>query len=145
MWSYGIMSLNVKYSHLTQAIFLDTLISPFLFHREVVDCVTRRQYPSMRSAKLSATSSDGQVMVSVSVVPATRSCTMALRCTSQSDTNVWMACILSNSAIRVGCNTKHLYYTCTDQALKHHQAFICNLWKFSFMFFLCFKKTKLSF
>ena len=47
---------------------------PFLCQMDVVALLTKRQYPSIRSAILSATSNEGHVMVSSSDDPATLSC-----------------------------------------------------------------------
>ncbi len=60
----------------------------------------------MRSAKLSMSFCDGHVMVRVSAAPATRNCSTALGCASQSDKEVCIASILLKSAILIGWKIK---------------------------------------
>ena len=82
----------------TFLLFLSSVFLPFLFHMETSELLTILQYPSMRSAMLSAAASDAHVTVSGSPdPPATRSCSDELR-----DDTVWIDCTLLNEAIGVG-------------------------------------------
>ena len=82
--------------------FYSNIAVPFLFHNEVLLPVTSLQYPSIKSARLSAWSRLEQVILSVSAAPATLNLIHAFACSLQSDTSVCIDCIWENSAILVG-------------------------------------------
>lgn len=83
---------NVRFEKHATRQAMDRCV-PFLFHNEVLLPVTSLQYPSIRSARLSAWSKLEQVMLSVSAAPATLSLIHAFACSLQSETSVWIDCI----------------------------------------------------